>query len=562
MPGTDPFQAARDKLFPPLGNKTLADAADALARDHVEKAEALTSGFLRKKPQEPAALNLMADIARRTERFDDAERILSRCVAFAPDTAGYRFNLAVILRRREKYEEAISQLDILLSRDPGNPLFLEQKAAVLSLMGRQAEALRYRKALSDAFPLSADVWLAYGQALRAFGAADECIAAYCRALELAPSASAPYASLADLKTYRFTGEEIARMEQLLSAGLPAGERADLHSALGKAYGDEKSYAKAFDNYAKGNALRRLGANFDPGRLAAHRLNSESLFTREFFGARIGWGYLSREPIFIVGMPRSGSTLLEQILCTHSAIEGMGERPDLDLVVGRFMSRKKDGRQAHEFWIGGTLEFRAGLVEAFSPVVTGLEAAEARSLGEEYLASISARRATKRPFFSDKGLRNFGYVGLIHLALPNAKIIDVRRHPLDCGWSCFRSRFPGGQPFATRLGDIGQHYANYVRLMNHFDGVLPGRIHTIIYEKLIADPEGELRRLFDYLGIPFEEQCLRFHENRRTVHTLSSEQVRTPLYMDGIGQWRPYEQWLGPLKRALTETLNQYPRPPY
>jgi tetratricopeptide (TPR) repeat protein len=563
MSGSDPLQAARDKLFPALGNKTLAAAADALARDHVEKAEALTSGFLRKKPQEPAALNLMADIARRAERFDDAEQLLSRCVAFAPDTAGYRFNLAVILRRREKYEEALSQLDILLSLDPGNLLFQEQKAAILSLIGRHAEALRYRKALSDTCPLSADAWLAYGQALGAFGAADECIDAYHRALELAPSSSAPYVSLADLKTYRFRGEEITRMEQLLAgAGLPAGERADLHSALGKACGDEKYYAKAFDNYAKGNALRRLGSDFDPGRLAAHRLNCESLFTREFFEARIGWGCPSREPIFIVGMPRSGSTLLEQILCTHSAIEGMGERADLDLVVGRFMSGKNDGRQAHEFWIGGKLEFRAGLIEAFSPVVAGLAFAEARSLGEEYLVSISARRATKRPFFSDKGLRNFGYVGLIHLVLPNAKIIDVRRHPLDCGWSCFRSHFPGGQPFATKLGDIGQHYANYSRLMTHFHAVLPGRIHTVIYEKLIADPEGELRRLFDYLELPFEEQCLRFHETRRIAGTLSSQQVRTPLYRSGVDQWRPYEQWLGPLKSALAETLHEYPRSPY
>jgi hypothetical protein len=399
--------------------------------------------------------------------------------------------------------------------------------------------------------------------LRAAGSTDACIAAYRRAIELAPASSAVYLHLANLKTYRFTAAEIAQMEQRLATpGVSGAERADLHSALGKACADEHLYAKAFDNYAKGNALRRLGIDFDPGRLAAHRRNCEALFTREFFESRKGWGFPDPAPIFIVGMPRSGSTLVEQILSSHSAIEALGERPDLDVVAGRLLARKEEGHPEHEFWIGGWFEFREGLIRAFPRVVEALNSDEARGVGEEYLTLTRSRRDAGLPHFTDKGLRNFGYVGLIHLALPNARIIDVRRHPLDCGWSCFRSHFPGGQPFANRLSDIGQVYAEYVRLMTHFEKVLPGRIYRLIYENLVADPEAELRRLFEYLGLPFEDGCLRFHEKQRVAGTLSAQQVRTPLYRSGVGQWRPYEEWLGPLKTALGGTLRAYPNAPY
>jgi predicted Zn-dependent protease len=558
-PARDSFREAREKLFPPLGNKLLAQASDALAQGQIDAAESLVSGFLEKKPRDPAALNLMADIARRAQRFEEAENLLSRCVELAPDSAGYRFNFAVILRRREKYDDALAQLDVLLARDPQNPLFCDQKATVLALLGRQAEALPYRKALAEEYPHLADVWLAYGDVLRGAGSVDECIDAYRRTIACDPDSSAGYLRLADLKTYKFAPLETGQMEKLLSRpGLPAEERADVHSALGEAYDDAEQYAKAFAHYAKGNALRRMGIVFDPQRLATHRVNCEAIFTREFFEARKGWGCPSRAPIFIVGMPRSGSTLVEQILSSHSAIEGIGERPDFDLVVGRLLSRREAGRPEHEFWISGWFEFRAGLVEALPRALETMSSAEVRSIGEDYLESVRTKRTTDRPFMADKGLRNFGYVGLICLALPNARFIDVRRHPLDCGWSCFRSHFPGSQPFANRLGDIGHHYANYVRLMKHFDEVLPGRVHRLVYENLVADPEQEIRRLFDYLELPFEEQCLRFHENRRIVRTLSAQQVRTPLYRSGVGQWLPYDEWLGPLKSALAETLPEYP----
>ena len=556
----DPFLAAKRNLFPPLRNKILAQASEALAQNRVDTAESLVSAFLEKKPRDAAALNLMADIARRSQRFEEAEQLLSRCVKEAPDCDGYRFNYAVVLRRPDKFGLALAQLDELLKKNPRNPLFREQKALVLRLMGRHAESLEYRRALSEEYPSSPEAWLNYADSLRGMGDDDRCVAAYHKALELAPSSSKPYWRLADLKTYRFSALEIQTIEkELTNRPLDADVRANLHYALGKAYGDQKVYAKSFENYAKSNALRRLDTDFDPERLTAHRLNCESVFTEAFFRARSGWGCASSAPIFIVGIPRSGSTLIEQILSSHTAIEGLGELGDLDLIVGHRLSRT-EGRPPHTFWIGGWFEFRSGLLRSFPRMLQSMDADDCRSMGEEYLTMTLGRRVLGRPFFTDKGLRNFGYVGLIRLLLPNAKIVDVRRHPLDCAWSCFKSHFPTGQPFANRLTDIGSHYANYVRLMAHFDRVQPGSIHRVIYEDLIADPETEMRRLFEYLGLPFEEACLRFHENRRAVATLSSEQVRKPLY-SGVAQWRPYEPWLDTLKTALGPVLDMYPRAP-
>jgi tetratricopeptide (TPR) repeat protein len=552
--------AAQDR-FPRLKNRALAQAADALSSGRIDIAEPLVTEFLAKQPNNPDAFNLMADIARRASRFEEAEHLMAQCVERAPESTAYRFNYAVILRRRDKYEAALAELDGLLSADLQNVLYREQKATVLRLLGRHAEALDYRRGLVEEFPASARANLHYAHALRGLGAQRESIAAYRKAAELAPELTEVFAHLANLKTYRFSEVEIARMEaQLKKADLGTAGRADVHFALGKAYGDEKAYAKSFDNYAKGNALRRIGIDFDPERLTAFRKSCEVLFTEAFFRERAGWGCDSPAPIFIVGMPRSGSTLIEQILSSHSAVEALDESTELDVAVGQEFSRI-EGRPPHHFWIGGWFEFRRGLVEAFSRVVSGLNDAEARALGEQYLKMMARRRKLARQHFTDKELRNFGYIGLIQLILPRAKIIDARRHPLDSGWSCFKTDFPRGQPFANRLSDIGRHYGNYIHLMAHFDRVLPGRVHRVIYEHLVADPEREVRRMLDYVGLPFEENCLRFHQNRRAVGTLSSEQVRMPLYKTGVAQWRPYEPWLGPLKAALGPVLDSYPQAP-
>jgi Flp pilus assembly protein TadD len=531
-----------------------------VAAERPDMAEPLLQRILDKRPNDPGALNLMADIARRAHRFEEAEGFLARAIAQAPEGAGYRFNYAVLLRRLERFTEALAQLDALLLQEPQNALFQEQKAAVLQLMGRHDEVLTCRQQLITDFPQWQAAWVQYGDALRALGQTGDCITAYRKALEIGPLAAA-YVNLADLKTFRFDPAEIAAMEMLLSdPSVPAAERSELHFALGKAHGDEEQYAKAFENYARGNALQRAGLAFDPETFTAFRIECEKAFTPEFFRMRNDWGAPSAAPIFVVGMPRSGSTLIEQILSTHSAIEGLGELAELDSVVGRMMSREEGGRPAHEFWIGGWFEFRKGLIDAFPRVMQRFGAKEFGRLSEDYLHAASRFRRSARPMFADKGLRNFGYVPLIHLILPRAKIIDVRRHPLDCGWSIFRSHFPGGQPFSNRLADIGSHYANYVSLMAHFDRVLPGRIHRVIYEDLVADPEPQLRHLFAYLDLPFEDQCLRFHKTRRAVGTISAAQVRTPLNSRGVAQWVPYEQWLGPLKSALGPLLDHHTLP--
>ncbi|HEX4080639.1 MAG TPA: sulfotransferase [Rhizomicrobium sp.] len=558
----DPFSPARRKLFPPLRNRILAQAADALVKGRLDIAESLVSRFLRNKPDHPDALSLLANIARRAGRLEEAVAWISRCIELVPQDASCRYTFALVLRDLEKSEQSLAQVDLLLSADPRNPLFRDLRATLLRMLGRHDEAVETLRGLSEDFPQSPAIWLQYGRALKVIGADKLCITACRRAIELKPSLVAAYSTMATLKTYRFSGAETERMERLFTLpALAASERADLHSSLGKAYEDEGQCAKAFDNYAKGNALRRLGAEFDSSRFTRYRANCELLFTRSFFHERTGIGCKARDPIFIVSMPRSGSTLVEQILSSHSAIEGLGELTDLDVVVGRMLAARDGRRPPHEFWIDGWFEFRTGLVENLAGVLNAMTRDEFCVLGEEYLQAVSSRRIVGRPMFTDKALHNFGHVGLIHLILPNAKIIDVRRHPLDCGWSCFKSHFPGGQPFSERLNDIGSHYANYVRLMAHFDRVLPARVHRIIYEELVADPETELRRLFSYLELPFETQCLRFHENKRPVGTLSSQQVRSPLNLAGLNQWRAYEPWLGTLKSALGTIVDVYPKVP-
>jgi tetratricopeptide (TPR) repeat protein len=540
-----PLVEAGRKLFPPLHNPILAQAAGALAQNRTEVAEQVLSGFLREHPGDPAALNLMADLARRAERLEEAEQFLSRCIALS-DGTGYRFNYAVILRRLGKFEQALAELDKLLAREPRNPLFREQKAKILHDLDRHAEALVCREELAKEFPAAPEISLLYGDSLRSAGYPDQCVAVYRKAVDLAPNLGTVYPRLANLRGYRFTASDIEWLEkQLAIPGRPAEGRANLHFVLGNAYGDQKSYAKSFDHYAKANALQRAGVNSDPQRLTAFRQMCETLFTEGFFRERKGVGCSSDSPIFIVGMPRAGSTLLEQILSAHSAIEGLGEIPDfLEAIDELFHGAGGENPLA-----------------AYERTVSRLSAADWRSRGETYLQLTRARRKLERPFFTDKSGSNFTNVGLIYLMLPKAKIIDARRHPLDCGWSCFRSYFPGGQAFSHDLDDIGRHYGDYVRLMAHFDRVLPGCIHRVLYEDLVADPELETRRLFEYLELPFEEQCLRFHENQRTVKTLSGDQVRQPLYKSGVGQWRPYEPLLGPLKAALGPVLEHYPNAP-
>jgi tetratricopeptide (TPR) repeat protein len=374
---------------------------------------------------------------------------------------------------------------------------------------------------------------------------DEGVEAYRRSITLEPAFGEAYWSLANLKTFRFEPAEIAAMEaKVADSTVKDVDRLHLEFALGKAYEDAGDWATSFSHYEKANALQRARFRYDPDHNSERLRRLKAIFTREFFAARAGAGCPSPDPIFIVGLPRAGSTLLEQILSSHSRVEGTMELPEI-IAIAREL-RAQSGSQA---------------VGAYTDRLAALDAALLRELGERFLANTRVYRKSGRPFFIDKMPNNFLHIGLIHLVLPNARIIDARRHPLACCISNYRQHFASGQRFAYDLADLGRYYRDYVELMAHFDAVLPGRVHRVIYERLVEDTEAEVRRLLDYCGLPFEDACLRFFENERAVRTPSSEQVRQPIYREAVDQWRRYETWIGPLKDALGPALSAYPDNP-
>jgi hypothetical protein len=385
--------------------------------------------------------------------------------------------------------------------------------------------------------------LTYASTVRALRRGEDSTAAMLRVIELLPAFGAAYRDLATVKSFRFQPRHIeALRRQLARPELPPYNRAQLHFALGKALEDQREFAESFEHYRLFNSMVGERTPYEAQDRTRFVARAKALFTTEFFQKHKGRGSDSAAPIFIVGMPRSGSTLVEQILSSHSQVHGSGELLHMNSVAALL----DDGK---------TVE---GVLRRYPEVLGEMDPDLFESLGEQYLALA---QQTDLPRFTDKLPGNFVHVGLLQLILPNAKIIDTRRHPLDCGLSCFKTLFPQGQPFTHRLEDIGRYYADYVDLMAHYDSVLPGKVHRIIYERLVENPEQEVRKLLDYLELPFEESCLRSHEQERVVLTMSSEQVRMPLYKTGRDYWRNYEPWLGPLKKALGPVLESYPDAP-
>jgi tetratricopeptide (TPR) repeat protein len=470
-------------------------------------------------------------------REEEAETALRQCLSLAPEFAVARYHLATVLLRLNRIPDSLAELSILIEREPRNALFQLQRAAALTAQGDHEAAAVCNRALTQDYPQLPEAWIAYGRSLQALGADQECIAAYRTVIALRPSLGEAYWALANLKTFRFSAEELAAMEIQLRNVSSGADRAFLHFALGKAYADAQVHAKAFDNYARGNALVRMTVSYDPDATTAYIANCKAQFTADFFETRAGAGCAAADPIFIVGMPRAGSTLLAQILASHSAIENAGELKDIT-EIARHLER--------------TVAPERGV--QYPDVLATLDGGALRNLGARYMESTRSARKLGRQFFVDKMPNNFPHLGLICLILPNAKIIDVRRHPMACCFSNFTQHYADGQRYTYRLSDLGRVYRDYVDLMAHFDQVLPGRIYRLHYEQLVAEPEAEVRRLLDYLGLPFEPTCLRFYENRGPVATVSSEQVRTPIFRDGLERWRDYEPWLAPLKAALGPAL--------
>jgi predicted Zn-dependent protease len=523
----------------------LLEAAAALVANQIPQVEALLRAHLKQFPTDVAAIRMFAEVAARLRRFADAETLLERCLELAPSFAGARHNYAIVLHRQNKPAAALREIETLLVREPNNPSYNNLKAAILARIGEYQQTIEIYAAVLAAYPLQPKIWMSYGHALKTKGREEDSIAAYAKSIELLPNLGEAYWSLANLKTFRFNQAQLDAMRaQLQRADLSEEDRFHLHFAMGKALEDAGNYAASFEHYAHGNRMRRSTLHYVPDELTAHVRRSKALLTREFFAERSGFGAAAPDPIFIVGLPRSGSTLIEQMLASHSQVEGTMELPNIPAIAKALAGR------ARKLELTNYIELLATL-----------SAQECRALGNEYLSETQIQRKTGAPFFIDKLPNNFEHIGLIHLALPNSKIIDARRHPLGCCFSGFKQHFARGQSFTYGLEDLGRYYHDYVELMAHFDDVLPGRIHRVIYEAMIDDTDTEVRRLLAYCGLPFEEACLRFYENERAVRTASSQQVRQPIFREGVDQWRHFEPWLTPLKDALGRVLECYPAAP-
>jgi len=408
------------------------------------------------------------------------------------------------------------------------------KAATLGRLGDFENAIQLYEQVIERAPNQSGVWMSYGHVLKTVGRQAEGIAAYRKALELKPTAGEAWWSLANLKTVQFTEDDIAAMQQSSQCpGLKDDDRFHIDFALGKALHDAGRSDDAFAHYAAANALRRKYHPFRSRDVTQLVDRSIELFTAELL-ARPG-GCHAPDPIFVVGMPRAGSTLIEQILSSHSQVEGTSELPDLPAVA-------RQGRRYPE-------------------EVSELDTEGRRLAGEDYLKRASVQRRTERPYFIDKLPNNWMFVPFIQMILPNAKIIDARRHPLGCCMSNYRQHFARGQDYTYDLDDLGQYYSDYVRLMAHVDTLMPGRVHRVIYERMVDDTESEVRSLLDYCGLAFEPQCLEFHRTERAVRTASSEQVRQPIYRGAMEEWQRYDAHLGPLRKALGEVLDAYPDAP-
>lgn len=535
--GTYVRHAARDRR--------LLEPAAHLRENRTAEAEALLRNHLERHPADICALCMLADVAQRHARLDNAEALLKKCLDLAPGYRLARHNYAVVLLRQERPVDALREADRLLADEPRNADVQHLRAAILLRLGDYEEAIEVLESILDEHPEEPGVWSSLGHALRTVGRLEQCIDAYRKAVALAPAFGEASWNLANLKTYRITDAELESMRrQLEKTDLRSEDRIHFNFAIGKALEDRAAFSESFRYYAEGNRLHRRSIHYVADELAEHVRRSLAIFTPAFFAERTGFGLVSTEPIVIVGLPRAGSTLVEQILASHSAVEGTMELPYIVDIAKQLAARAAG--------TGGA---------GYPDMLAGLDEGEFRGLGQTYIERTRDRRKRDTPYFTDKMPNNFAHLGLIQLILPKARIVDVRRHPLACGLSLFKHRFASGRHFSYSLEDVGRYYRDYVELMAHFDAVLPGRVHRIFYETLVEDTESEVRRLLEHCGLPFEESCLNFFDNRRAVSTPSSEQVRMPIFRDAVEHWRNYEPWLGPLKAQVGSLADAYPGVP-
>jgi len=515
-------------------------AAGMFADGDLEAAESRVRAYLLNHGHHVEAMRLLACIGMARKVYDDAELLLAAVLALTPDYRAARQEHASCLVELHRYEEARRELDLLLKDEPENRLLITLHAYSSVGLGEHERAIELYRSLLLGTPEDADVHLSIAHAQKTLGRRLEAIESYRKAANCRPEYGDAYWSLANLKTYRFTDEELLRLRAALAAPTTgAADRYSLAFALGKAFEDQGEYAESFNYYQQGNALKRAESNYRPRITENNTRQQIEVCTAEFFASRVGWGAQNPDPIFIVGLPRSGSTLIEQILASHSQVEGTQELANIQHIVSNLRGRDPDLNNPR-----------------YPRILAQMTAQEFLKLGEHYLATTRVYRSGK-PFFIDKMPNNFRHLGLIHLILPNARIIDARREPMACCFSNLKQLFANGQEFTYSVEDIARYYRTYLELMRHWDRVLPGRILRIYHEDVVDDLEGNVRRILDFCALEFEPQCIEFHKTERSVRTASSEQVRQPIYREGLEQWKHFEPWLAPLKNALGDALERY-----
>ena len=513
--------------------RELVSVTSFLHEGRLYKAEKLCRAFLQQHPHHPEAMRLLAALGVKLHVLDDAEFLLESVLEFHPDFLLARIEYVDVLQRRQKYAKALDQARLILRTDPDNPTFRTLYANQCMTVGNYDEALGLYDQLLSQTPENARLQLVRGHALKTVGRQDDAIDAYHRAAQAQPGLGDAYWSLANLKTYRFSDSELAQMQdQEAAAGQSVEDRYHLCFALGKALEDRGEYASAFDYYHRGNAMKRASLRYSADRTDTEFRQQIETCSAEMLAQRAGRGCPARDPIFIVGLPRAGSTLIEQILASHSQVDGTLELPNILALAHRLRGRRRVDEQP-----------------LYPGVLAEIDDERLQALGQEYLRETALHRQGA-PMFTDKMPNNFRHIGLISLILPNAKIIDARRHPMACCFSGFKQLFAEGQEFTYDLEDIGRYYRGYVELMDHWERVLPGRILRVQHEMLIDDFAAQVARLLEFCELPFEQACLEFHRTQRVVRTASSEQVRQPLNRAGLDQWRHFEPWLSPLKKAL------------
>jgi tetratricopeptide (TPR) repeat protein len=524
------------KQLPPQ----IVQAGSLFSDGEMAASETILRVFLRKAGNHVEALRLLARIEHQRDALDEAERLLESVLQLAPDYSAARSDYARVLIGRQKYLKAREEIGALLKLERGNWDYLSLSAAASAGLGEHERAICLYRELLALMPEWPQLHVLLGHSLKAARRPQEAIESYAAAAAGRPGFGDAYWSLANLKTYRFSQDEIARMRAAEAA--PTAQPIDRHHlcfALGKALEDRGEYAQSWEYYQRGNALKRTQSRYRPEVTETNTRRQIEVCTAPFFAAREGVGVPDPDPILIVGLPRSGSTLIEQILAAHSLVEGTQELYDIPRIVLELQGRRPDLDDPR-----------------YPGVLAALAPDDFRRLGERYLTDTSAYRKG-RPFFIDKMPNNFRHIGLIHLMMPNARIIDVRREPMACCFSNLKQLFASGQAFTYDIEFIARYYRTYLELMRHWDAVLPGRVLRVWYEDVVEDLEGNVGRILEFCGLEFEPACLKFYESERSVSTASSEQVRKPIFREGLFQWRNYEPWLGPLKDALGDALIRY-----